>query len=85
MISCAGTPLRQEEGGVGGGSRDGVSDTQMGLLRDMAALVHLVAMHPSPAEIGIRVLARCRGPLCSTGPAGDDITVGSCGWIPLDK
>lgn len=50
-------------------------------LRDMAALLHLVAMQPSRAEMGIRVLARCRGPLCSTGPAGDAITAGSCGWI----
>lgn len=87
MISCDGTPLRQEEegGGVGGASRDGVSDTQMRPLRDMAALVHLVAMHPSLAEIRIRVLVRCRGPLCSPGPAGDDITAGSCSWITLDK
>lgn len=85
MISCDGNFLRQEEEGVGGVSRDGVNDTQMRLLRDMAALMHLVAMHPSPAEIGIRLLVLCRGPLCSTGPTGDDIIAGSCGWITLDK
>lgn len=49
-------------------------------LRDMAALLHLVAMQPSWAEIRIRLLACCQGPLCSTGPAGDAITAGSCGW-----
>lgn len=47
----------------------------------MAALLHLVAMQPSRAEIRIRDLARCHGPLCSMGPAGDAITAGSCGWI----
>lgn len=47
----------------------------------MAVLLHLVAIQPSRVEIRIRTLAHCRGPLCSTGPAGDAVTAGFCGRI----